>query len=177
MAFRDLQEVAGNSTPKVLPINGQRVEFPGLVSARVGTLLLAALAAGVEVAEAQGSADEQAAAISAAMEDQGLSEADMQLIEDEMIGTEARAQLSDLGIWGRQLNFITSTLMVWHVMGQEMAEAFWDKGPDQAAGKAPAAVAANRETRRRKAGSSSKGAGSAATRSRARTSAARPVGD
>ncbi len=136
MSFRDLDDVAGVEGPKILPIRGVAVEFPATVSAKTGTLILAALAAGINAAE-----NGEENAVGQAMAERGLSESDMQLIEDDLIGPAAAVQLEELQIWGKRKDHIVSTLMIWHIFDTETAEQFWDSG-----GKAPARLDSSRAT-------------------------------
>lgn len=152
MAFRDLTDVLGATPAKVLPIHGKMIEFPGRVSARAGMLLLAI----------QRAAQEQQAELGEILPDQvvvaavGLDGADEagKYLEAEMLG-DSRGELDALGVVGVERDRILATLTVWHLSGQDAAEAVWE-------GKDPAPKAS-----KPKAGRASKMAGGAGVRSRA----------
>jgi hypothetical protein len=154
MAFRDLTDVLGVSTPKVLPIRGRSVEFPGTISAWAGTLLLALRRAAAESIE---SGDVDPSDVAGLVLSTGAAtEMDALRLERELLG-DAGDVLDELGVMGEGRQHIIGTLTVWHLSGEEAATACWE-------GKAP--VQPNRAKRRTTAGRSSKTAGVAGAVSR-----------
>jgi hypothetical protein len=152
MAFRDLTDVLGATSPKVLPIRGASVEFPGAISAWAGQMLLAIRRMAAQQVE-EGGSDASTARV---VLDAGLiTEQDGLRLEGELLGDGAQA-LDDLGVFGDGRQRVISTLMTWHLSGQEAAEVVWE-------GKAPTP---NRATKRRTAGSSSRTGGTARASSR-----------
>jgi hypothetical protein len=150
MGFRDLSEVVEGLEPKELPINGELVRFPASVSAKVGVMLANVYEAVV---------DPDLDPLDPNLEDDltrrlGWSDEDAQEVERELLGPEGIAKLDQLGVVGAARTRVISTLVFWHIGGQEVAEAVWE-------GKAQAP---NRETRRRTAGSGSMTGGGAASR-------------
>lgn len=163
--LRDLSELTGIRAPKVLPLYGNDIEFPGTVNAHVGTLLILILEAAKRTAGTEDPGDPVAELLA----DGRLTLADTDEIERALLGDTA-STLTDLELSPAELQHVTTTLMIWHMIGEEAAEAFWE-------GKALAPPAApNRETRRRTAGQSSKAVGSAPARSRVRRSPVPPAG-
>ncbi len=139
MGFKDLTEVIDVREPKILPIFGEMIEFPDVVSAQTGQVLLAMITAGQNLADdgsdEQPSDDEVAAGIVAEMD---LTDQRWQDMTDEVLGPAAH-RLTELGIamYDRRRMHIVATLAVWHIMGREPAELYWDS-----AGKARAPKAA-----------------------------------
>ena len=162
MAFRDLTDVLGVSTPKRLPICGREVEFPSTISAWAGQLLLAIRHAAAEAAAAGSPASDMT---ELAMSGVAASEEDALRLERELLG-DGGAVLDEMGVLGDARMRVVSTLIVWHLSGIEAAEVAWE-------GKAPTP---NREARR-EVGRASRTAGSAKARSRtaAGASSARPA--
>lgn len=156
MAFRDLTDVLGATRTKELPIHGRKVAFPGTVSAWAGQLLMAIRHAAEESAAA-GSPD--ADPVDLVLASGAATEADALELERELFGDGA-AVLDELGVIGEARAHVASTLVAWHLGGEEAALRAWEAGPK---GKAPAP---NRATRRRMAGSSSKTGGTAKASSR-----------
>lgn len=151
MGFRDLTEVMGVREPKVLPVKGRMIEFPGTVSARCGQVMLMMVRAG----QAADSEEDGLAAVAELIRTGEIDPDDASRLEREVIGPEAMTELLELEVSQDELTRIVSTLTVWHLAGQEAAEAAWE-------GKAPApARAVRRATSRRTAGSSSSKDGSA----------------
>lgn len=141
MTFRDLTEVLG-SEPKVLPIRGTDVEFPGRISARTGTLLLKLqeeVEAGNDVVD-----DLVASGI--------ITAEDAIEIEDDLLG-DGRRVLDEMGVVGQMRQRVVETLTAWHLGGEEAAIGVWE-------GKA-----LNRE-QRRKVGKNSRAVGKDSARSR-----------
>jgi hypothetical protein len=150
MGFRDLSEVVEGLEPKELPINGELVRFPASVSAKVGVMLANVYEAVV---------DPDLDPLAPDLEDDltrrlGWSEGDALEVERELLGAEGLAKLDQLGVVGPARTRVISTLVFWHIGGQEVAEAVWE-------GKAQAP---NREARRKMAGSGSKMGGGAGSR-------------
>ncbi len=157
MGFRDLSDVLETPDRKVLPINGEDVEFPRTVSAKVGAMLLT-LYSSLEASEGLDPGTY--------LESLGWSEDDAAEIELGVLGKDGAATLDRLGVLGPGRMRVMSTLVFWHLLGTEAAELVWE-------GKAPAP--ANRETRRA-AGRSPKtaGGGGPRTGTAAGGSSARP---
>jgi hypothetical protein len=150
MGFRDLSEVVEGLEPKELPINGELVRFPASVSAKVGVML-----ANVYEAVVDPTLDPTAPGLEEDLTRRlGWSDGDAQEVERELLGEEGLARLDQLGVIGPARTRVISTLVFWHIGGQEVAEAVWE-------GKAQAP---NRETRRRTAGSDSMTGGGAGSR-------------
>ncbi len=147
MAFRDLSEIVKGAEPKALPINGELVEFPANVSAKVGVMLSS-------VFDAVQDPDVDVADQEALNDYLGWSDEDAAEMELELLGPDGADTLSDLGVIGEARMRVIATLVFWHIAGQDVAEAVWE-------GKAPAP---NRATRRAAAGRSPRTAGGAGSR-------------
>lgn len=163
MGFRDLAEVAGVREPKVLPILGEDVAFPGTVSAEIGARMMLIYRAGQAVMASPETAEAEIEAITA----NGLTQASVDEMEAALLGDGAEA-LDRLQVWGAARNRVISTLTVWHIVGQEAAEAVWEGKAPTGAGPAPANRAARRATGGRSSVASGK-ATKAPTRSKAQT--------
>jgi len=151
--FRDLTDILGTTPPRALPIGGQVVEFPGVISAWAGQMLLSIRRAAAQEVEAGGDAEQGAQAVLAA---DLVSDQDGLRLERELLG-DGLEVLDDLAVFGDARQRVISTLMTWHLSGQEAAEMVWEgKGPTP-----------NRATKRATAGRSSKTAGTAKAQSRA----------
>lgn len=160
MAFRDLADVLDVPSPKILPINGTMVEFPGRISAASGALLILMRQKAV-AGELDAAAD---------LADTGLiTDARALELEAELLGDGVQ-QLDELGVFGDGRARVVQTLMAWHMSGQEAAEAVWE-------GKAQAPRQVGTKSSRPRAGRGSRTAatltaGGGAARSRAADGAA-----
>lgn len=150
MAFRDLQDVY-LPTPKVLPIHGEEIEFPGRISADAGMTMLAIRSAMLEQVGTEGTEEEYA---SAALTE--VTAGQVAALEAEILG-DAAADLDRLGVFGAARQHVVSTLVAWHMAGEEVAVATWE-------GKARPAPPT---TSARRAGSARRTAGGAGGRSMA----------
>jgi hypothetical protein len=167
--MRDLSELTSIRAPKVLPLYGNDIEFPGTVNAHVGTLLVQILEASRVAAGQLEDGATPDNPVDALLASGTMSPADAEEIEAALLG-DAASVLTDLELTPSERSHVTTTLMLWHMIGTEAAEAFWE-------GKALAPQPApNRETRRRTAGQSSKAVGSVPARSKVQRSTARPAG-
>lgn len=115
MGFADLTDVLGVTPPKVLPVRGRNVNFPGVISARAGMLLLT-----IQRAAASGEPAELVTA--------RLSNSDAMFLEYELLGDGAEI-LDNLGVMGDARQHIMTTLAVWHLSGEDAAEAAWSGKP------------------------------------------------
>lgn len=161
--WRDLADVVGLDAPKVLPIMGKEVAFPGRISAWAGGTLLAITAA----AEAGATDPDEIT------ETVGITEADAVELEAEILGDDGAAALDAAGVIGTARRHVVNTLMAWHISGEEAAREAWEAG-----GKAPRP---NRAARRATAGRSSAGTskgtkGSGVSRAASGASSARRTG-
>lgn len=134
MGFRDLAEIlpATAAKPKALPINGTVYDFPGRISAETGALLVAIEKhRGKEAADILGVVDQE----------------QMQRLQDDLLG-DAYDRMRAAGVTGEMISHVIATLIMWHLYGEQAAEAVWESAGE--------AKTPNRVARRASKGSGSK---------------------
>lgn len=110
MGFRDLSEILPSTAdePKCLPILGTTYEFPARVSAETGALLLQIERQRTEV------------------DPSGLGEEVLERVQRDLLG-DTYDTMRVAGVPPAMVSHAIATLMVWHLYGQQAAEAAWER--------------------------------------------------